>query len=1103
MGDENTLRNVRNHIVIVGKFSVAGEKDRIVTTDFRSAFEKLDFSFYATTEEGAKINDVPMRCSIPKTASNLTESEQANILAGKKDAPAKIELSRTTLGAALRSGNLSSAEIGGRLYIDVLDALDRIMPFWHPNFDTLLCEAFVEFYGQLDRSGHFVGRTALRDFVLFPEVNTRLLAFLRGDASQAAEYIESIRNAALRAAEYAEFRFSLGGASDADGYLSQIIDDLQRFRRALEFDRDSSEKDVQDVRRLKQLDKRATVGELCRSLLVPGYPAVVSASLHLQDMFRAFHKGRKVVENSAASEPVMALMVAWALSKLGRNGSEQAAVLQAKFYTKAASQAIPLSRWEELGEEFIKTVKDGLGGAELSENQRKVAGPVLERGVKNWYENAGVVRVYTSAALIRDVVELFKRVVGRLTPGGKDCAVENERMIRDICDVLRDFRYVRDSGLTVDVLRKRYAGKGERWNAWLEKFCAERAERAELRGAKLAEEFEMGSVRDYAALTFVERTVEFLEREKKGIDMRLENAERTLARFLREDANSSVAQAPAGGTAVGVVTTVSGHGATASTEDAERRKKRFRQRRASRASADAASEGHEAAGASDRDSGPDRGADEAGASDGVGGTNRGPGGGAESEPAPENEGGTVRLFREEETRPEEPELAEDEQVTAEQNLEMFRRLLFEELDLLGDDEQAELRAEVRALLYGEYMLRTKQSPLGEKDGSIGAHLLWRLTQMVGVGTERARGEERERLKSATVDLECGITKVEMDKIVQVDPGDVSGDLNRFAEYWNNCAESIKSLSQDIEELADMEALMEDLANSGVDGTVTIVNETIAEHALRNPKEQRLIASDKSVVPPGLVYVTRQAQKGRDSQKVISLGCLAKSLFVHKDAPFERSGTGNLTRLQRLLSPEHRRWSLPMFVGRSLENVVNDGEKCLPVVALETPEISAAVVFLTGLVPGTPRWRNAGGIDRRGVEAFEELLSEVHHSAGELGISEGCSLWKAWREVLLLPDFLGAQCLSKIVSHALHQRLSGEGPKRNKPKIEAAFYPMLTDLAEIYAGDGLKQRDVRLQLLGRIRIGDNAVPEHETGKLDSEELSVEGRKTATGYMFRLV
>ena len=1085
--DISYLKEIRSHIAIVGKFSVAKEEERLVTADFANASSKLDFSFYAT-EETVKINDVEMRCSIPTTASRLAAEQETNIRDGEKGAPARIQLSGTALGAALLSGDLTDAEIGGRLYVNLLDALDRMMPFWHPNFDTLLCEAFVEFYGRLHGRSSFVGQAALRDLVMSPEICMGLLAFLRGDVSQGADYIESLQDAARKTEEYAAFGFSLGDPSDADSHISQIIDDLRRFKGALELDRDSSAWDASDARRLQLLDESATLSDLCRSLIVPGYPAVASVSSHLQDMFRAFQNARTVVENSAASEPMMALMVAWAMSKLGRDTVTQAAVLEREFFGNEEAQGIPLSRWEDLGEAFTGTIKKGLAEAQLSANQSAVADPVLERGVKNWDQNAGVVRVYTRTDLIRDVTKLFKRIVGRLVPGVRDCAAENESMIRDICDLLRDFRHIRNAKLTVGALTKRYAGRSERWDAWLETFCADREG---LKGMELAAEFEMGCVRDYAALTFVERTTEFLKREKAEIDRRLDNAHRALEDALKEDAEDvarRVSRAPAGGTAVGVVAGKGGDGTEADAEDAARRMKRLRKRRKAGGTDEGASEEHDAAGAADDGDERDPGAD-----------------GAGTAASGEDEGGAEGVFSEEQTRPDEPPLPEEDQVVAEQNLETFRRQVFDELNLLDDDDLKEARAEVRAYLFGEYMVRTKQSPLGVKDGSIGAHLLFRLINAVGIGTERVRGEGRERLKAGTQDLACGILKVPIAEVVQVDPSNVRRDLDRFAEYWGRCAAKVKSLADDIDDFADIVALAEDLADSRESGTVTIVNETIEEHVSRVPKEQRLLSSGKGVKPPGIVYVTRQAHPSRDRGKSISLDGVAKGLFDHEDGPlYLPSDNDPLTIGQRKQHSENRGWSLPIFVGRSVRNAARNGRNCLPVASLDVPGLSAAVVFLAGLAPGTARWQNEAGIDSRTLKAFAGLLKSFDRSTGQLGISEGCPLRKAWREVLSLPDCLPAQCLSKIVSYGLNRRLSAETPRKATPDLKASFYAMLDDLAEVYAGDGYLRKEARARFCARMLIGGKPpVPEQEMAKFDTQELSVDDRKTATDYVFGLV
>ena len=946
-----------------------------------------------------------------------------------------VPITGTPLEYRLPSGETTIAQIGGALFVDLLNSLDALVPFSHPNFDILLSEAFVEFYGISHKSDYVVGQLELRDFVMTPEVNQKLLALLRGDSRLSEKYAAAFQRAAREVES--PFGFTLG-SGDANSHLGRITDELERFQKALYAEPDVSA----DASRLAGLDQNSVLSECINTRPVPKHDLGrgTSVSAHLRNLFRAFHTARRKVDDVVNSEPLFALMMAWAFCKFDSAGGPagQTETIWDRCYKQNGE--LPKGLTDEEHASLQKEFRDGVseGMRRDSENESVVAEVFAKHATESRRRAYARSREYTHRELRAYLAKTFKRLAVLLVPGAEQLLEELDGAIENSRRAFRKYEEKRDGDLTVDILHEVLKGEASELIAWLEKTFSTKD--VKLSGMDLAADFEKAFVQ--FEIEQVKRlSDEFINSKATEINKLIPNAEVAYKTGLEgmQAPEGGVAQAPPGGTLAGVVPPFreyAGHDDAVVEASIDKvRQRDLEHRRARRGNIagennppDAATSGIGQAAQSDDSTGT--GDD---ATNGNGDTGDSPGS-TES----------LGIFAVEEL------LSVDAQAEAEQKIEELRAQLFDNLRLHEDSRWATQRAQMRALLCGEYMLASAKSPLSITDRSLGAHFLLRMVETIGA-TVAYEGENRAKLASVETDHECGVLEMPMQDILQVSPGQKGReDVSGFVTAWTNMAKELETLAEDIADFEDVVELFEDLAKSGQNGKVTIINETIEEHAGREPTEQRIIAAPASRIdgpedPPGIVYVTRQA--GTTKGDGISLEPIAQHLFDQKDvAPLYREN--EKTVLQQYEQPYANNlvWSMPVFVGRNL----NGGEKArLPLISVDMPALSAAVICLAGLSPSTNRWKETIG---KRAEVFGELRTDGQ-GGGRIG--RGNYLGEAWRMFLLDDIHLASQCTSKIISHTL---LSSVSHTQQRPSsFAAALRDTVNDLEKTYKNNDLRRR----------------------------------------------
>ena len=282
-----------------------------------------------------------------------------------------------------------------------------------------------------------------------------------------------------------------------------------------------------------------------------------------------------------------------------------------------------------------------------------------------------------------------------------------------------------------------------------------------------------------------------------------------------------------------------------------------------------------------------------------------------------------QLTREElQPTPEPYDEFELEPLDPEQELNDRRAQLFDVIRLMEDEGLATQRGQMRAILLGEFLLAQLEgrTPLSTVDRSLAPHFLLRMVEVVGASPGYEK-ENRHLLTDRETDPDCGI----MGHPDGQDPDDRSGDRKDDRMSASSCRRGTtlpRRSRLSARTLADWNAvcdLLEDLKTCGKGGTVTLINETLAEHAERKTNAQRIIAAPvDGPPPPGIVYLTRQAG---NLDGYTDLDPIAQSLFEKPggESPLYREGAAGRTELQQQAASDQKhphmlRLGIPVICG---------------------------------------------------------------------------------------------------------------------------------------------------------------------------------------------
>ncbi len=338
------LKDTRHHLCIVGKFTDEKDPNKCIK---RVKFDKAATAFryrlyYRELEidinEGTKMSTVELL--FPRELLRLTEDERQSVK--------EIELPES-LRAKLKQSKADPAEVGGTLFVELLDGLDAMLPFSHPNFDRLLTEAMIEYaFAGMRRLRQATTRGPIEELLRRPDVNQGLTVYLRTDSTDTTEgkrvrkaQLEAFARTVQKSAERKSPGFALGerGSKDGGSRIDQLVGLLESFRTGLAGEPTfGDEPDLVDDR-LEDASASSEFRRAVEELVIPRRPGGIATlkwnrsqrlGEFVRELYRTFHDARNQVYSLATCEPLLTLMSVWALRKYGDEPLQMAEAVERK-----------------------------------------------------------------------------------------------------------------------------------------------------------------------------------------------------------------------------------------------------------------------------------------------------------------------------------------------------------------------------------------------------------------------------------------------------------------------------------------------------------------------------------------------------------------------------------------------------------------------------------------------------------------------------------------------------------------------------------------------------------------------------------------------------
>ncbi len=1083
---EHYLEKSRRHICIVGKFWIPKpDEDKVIDLDFANAKKRFQFCLYSTEE---KITLDNMTAKVPGFAlpRDIDTNSGVKELKFPKVFDEYSVAARKKFGPGPDTYDKRAEYIGGRLLVDLLNALDDVMPFSHPNFDRLLTAAFVDYVNWKQERTRVRTRfteEGLTDFVAHPVVNQRLVSFIRSapaDAETRKKFSETFRRAAREAEKQeGEFAFSpldkqpdTGGESRLD-ILSGYLDDFQKWLR---------DDTVELYSPRTNLFTSSVQDWTLPSHSLPEEYAAGPVE-YVRDLFRRFDDANCRIQELVVCEPLLSLMGYWALRRFGNSPNEMASAMGKRYF------AIPNPN-AKVSNFFSDTDANTLHRdveKDIEDKTRRDADKPAQQAVADAFKRSVTQVVcdmiqwknkYDAEDLFKLLNELYVQLMALLTEGLKESLKDAKALTEELCAAFMIYQREVRKDSTADNLKtklEKALGKETyaRLKEWLDNLC-EQAAKQKWDGEVIAAHFQKG-FRDHLTEKVGSLSNSFIEHQSEKIDDASKNAESAHASALEAlKPNRDGVPETAPGASLGVVDL----SRKIREAQGENLLVEYREGEASKRSlartADVAKIIVEKLRTEEKAS--DKPKERQKESTGPGGTAQDPGWTqkvmSEFGQGPEFKEGED--FSSEQLKTLRNTLDDSEKIPNEQwnhdvggprpwecakhhwDMQEGMSRLLEDINLVLDRNFAGERGIMRALLVGKYLyaLPEGKSLLSLEDRSLVVQLVVRMVQYAGAspewesdatqgstGTRKMREELYQSGENLGVKAEqdlttgsikaTGVGKMPWKDIFPIAPNSGRDGNRKLTACLDQCiltAERIVRVADELEEREGLMKLLEALSKSGKEGRVTIINETLEEHTKRASYKQRIVAVEPDIEPPGICYVTQQA--AASSEPGTDLTPLLKSLFDDVDEGKLAQHHAPLGRRKhyRALGQRDVLFGMPIFVGPGLTQTKTDVHcRRLPVLTIEGSDTWEAVMYLAGLSSGA-------GSERFWDAPISESRQKVFHQRA-LGFRSKMadkivarrSLGGAWCDVLIGDAALAEQFWSRVASWGLHARFESPGP----------------------------------------------------------------------------
>lgn len=1074
------LKQFRSHIAIVGRFDDDDKRmPSVVETDWSGAVDEFRFGYYRVIED-VMIGDRPTAAVKLLTPAQYELKPQKE----RKDSDTFVYLSSDSLGRKIETKNggkgFASPETGGKMFVELLDALDRVMPYRHPGFEDLLRKAFTVFYSAPYRDKRLVTQLTLEGILENPAVSPRFVSALRCADGRESNRRESFREA-LAGLPHDELSFDPESAV-GKAQLEDLVKELGEFRKAL-LDKEEGKQAAERFNERfgpEYRDIVAGAGLVLREATAENYD---NPSAYVRSMFARFRDASEEVETFVENEALLASMAVWFFYKLGvldAAGNQDKDVLRDVVErnkggpSEGALSEKQLEDGQTRGEErYDRFVEDWKKSSE-DESLNRAVESMAQVGKRIRRGHYLPSRAYRSHEIIQSVVECMRTLLPLSAPGIQKLVNKTRELYDKSSKLFAAYEDIRgeyfDLG-KLEELSRRPLAEVKGFKELVAKFSGDVKENST--GLELSEKFD-GEFVDFEVDRHTDIIREFAETTSTEVTASVDEAIKILHPALVKLANG---EGEPGSLDVEMVvvdrevdTPKEAHTSEQEVStDEEKRKQSSRGRSApvEAAREEAVSESTEDESTEDVDNGSraDFAASEDSADRPAVDMREKQGGGGSGE-----DGDLAGNLSLDQLRPPTKDELKDVE-SQKDSLKKQMQELYDNPQLklfdMGEGHNATFRALMRKALLGEYMLAVPRdrSSRDEDDVSLVLGLVLSMVECIGASS-KFEGDRRKKLEDVEKERPgerdgSGVWEVPLLGVVRA-RGGADERMKRLAEFiqvWHNSAKGLSEVAGDGAEMEGVNELLQALADSGRRGRVTIINSTLAEYVEKTQGQDECplfmsIRKDSgdAAAPPGIVYLTTRAGQPTGDPHLLSGGCLDPVIERLFDKGPLSKGVDGKTEVQAEYdsgeSGQSFRWGIPLFIGRNL-TVTSDPHRpwrMLPHIGLPVVPVDlwGAVICLTGL---------QGKHLRQMKHEVGKARSVFVEKLGAVRVGPKTSLWSAWRACLFGNGrHLGPQVASRICTLVLAHRQAIDLRERRKRQVfTAAFRAAREDLRDVYMG----------------------------------------------------
>lgn len=419
---EKVLKDSLKHVAVMGRFSWDNPGDKKTYSGEELRKLSFDLAYYTKTIE--------IGSQSTKYSSLLVCSpeEAANAVAGgfvKAADVKKISLDdNSALAKALSGTGGNAAEVGGKLFKQLLDALDVLARYWDPEFDRRLTKAAIRACADKGVGQYRVDGGVADKALKHPRANPVLLAYLRSPEDKALERLKD--------------SLVLEQAVPA-GQVDVIIEELRSMKKLL-----SEEGSI------------------------PTDPKLAKD-------YKQFREYAKFVEEFASCEPLIALVVRYMFAKVSEKemSHEIAADLLGRVYRAGGREMAARLSMEKLEEDQVRFVDGMKSLQDLLKDELKTVYDVIladlaaDRAAK-WKPSSSFKRKNAADRNLRLVKELAIHAID----GVPQLINEAKKKMDVMKDIYRAFESMYKPNLTMESLAEAVLSRleGDLIKSWADAF---------------------------------------------------------------------------------------------------------------------------------------------------------------------------------------------------------------------------------------------------------------------------------------------------------------------------------------------------------------------------------------------------------------------------------------------------------------------------------------------------------------------------------------------------------------------------------------------------------------------------------------------------------